>query len=48
LRAAVADPAADVVLQVEQIDTHSGEPGELGQGLGDELPGDAHPLDLFG
>ena len=48
LRTALADPAADVVFQVEQVDAHVGELAELGQDLGDELPGGVHPLDLCG
>ena len=48
MRTALADPAADVVFQVEQVDAHVGELAELGQDLGDELPGGVHPLDLCG
>jgi hypothetical protein len=37
-----------VVFQVEEVDAHVGEFTELGQDLGDELPGGAHPCDLCG
>src|SRR5687768_9391902 len=48
LRPALADPAADVVFQVEEVDAHVGEFAELGEDLGDELPGGVHLLDLCG
>jgi hypothetical protein len=37
-----------VVFQVEKVDAHVGEVAELGQDLGDELTGGAHPFDLCG
>ncbi len=37
-----------MVFQVEEVHAHVGELADLGQDLGDELPGDAHPFDLGG
>jgi hypothetical protein len=48
LRPALADPAADVLFEVEEVDTDVGEVRDLGEDLGDELPGRVHPLDLGG
>ncbi|GAB3913303.1 hypothetical protein GCM10029964_122600 [Kibdelosporangium lantanae] len=45
---AFPDHVAGPVFQVEEVDTHVGELAELGDDLGDELPGGAHPLDLGG
>jgi hypothetical protein len=45
---ALVDAAADMVLQVEEVDTHVRETLELCQYLGHELTRDVHLLDLGG
>jgi hypothetical protein len=44
----LVDPAAGMVLQLEQVDADVSDLAELGEDLGDELSGDLHPLDLCG
>jgi hypothetical protein len=48
LCATLVDPAAGMVLQLEQVDADVSDLAELGEDLGDELSGDLHPLELCG